>query len=90
MRTALASLRAVDSRVLGCVLNMQPSKNDVDYYYRTYYRKDAVGVGVGLGVGGGAVAAPRSGEADPVSEGRAPTAPQSPGEQGRHSVSPRR
>lgn len=40
VRTALASLRAVDSRVLGCVLNMQPSKGDVDYYYSTYYREE--------------------------------------------------
>jgi capsular exopolysaccharide synthesis family protein len=35
VRTAVASLRAVDSRVLGCVLNMQPSNADADYTY--YY-----------------------------------------------------
>jgi capsular exopolysaccharide synthesis family protein len=36
IRMALASLRAVDSRVLGCVLNMQPSKGDAGYYYYAY------------------------------------------------------
>jgi capsular exopolysaccharide synthesis family protein len=36
VRTALAGLRAVDSRVLGCVLNMQPNKGNVDYSYGTY------------------------------------------------------
>ncbi len=40
VRTALASLRAVDSQILGCVLNMQPTKGNVDHYYGTYYRSE--------------------------------------------------
>lgn len=35
IRTGLARLRAVDARVLGCVLNMQATKADKGYY--TYY-----------------------------------------------------
>jgi capsular exopolysaccharide synthesis family protein len=35
VRTALASLRAVDAQVLGCVLNMQPTKRSADHYYGT-------------------------------------------------------
>jgi non-specific protein-tyrosine kinase len=33
IKMALASLRAVDSRIFGCVLNMQPSKGEAGYYY---------------------------------------------------------
>jgi non-specific protein-tyrosine kinase len=40
IRTALASLRAVDAQVLGCVLNMQPTKGSVEHYYGTYYRSE--------------------------------------------------
>jgi capsular exopolysaccharide synthesis family protein len=36
VQTALASLRAVDSRVLGCVLNMQSAKSGPEYYYYDY------------------------------------------------------
>jgi capsular exopolysaccharide synthesis family protein len=39
IKMALASLRAVDSRVLGCVLNMQPSKGEAGYYYYAYTPK---------------------------------------------------
>ena len=35
IKTALARLRAVDARVLGCVLNMQPTKAEEGYY--SYY-----------------------------------------------------
>jgi capsular exopolysaccharide synthesis family protein len=35
IRTGLARLRSVDARVLGCVLNMQPTKADEGYY--AYY-----------------------------------------------------
>jgi capsular exopolysaccharide synthesis family protein len=64
VRTAVASLRAVDSRVLGCVLNMQPSKGDVDYYYGTYYRDEAKrSARAGKG-GTPVVAAPRSASED--------------------------
>ena len=38
VRTALANLRAVDARVLGCVLNMQRIKGNVDYHYYSYSR----------------------------------------------------
>jgi capsular exopolysaccharide synthesis family protein len=36
IRAALASLRAIDSRVLGCVLNMQKSRSEEGYYYYAY------------------------------------------------------
>lgn len=36
VRTAVNSLRAVDAQVLGCVLNMQPSKGDTRYSYYAY------------------------------------------------------
>jgi capsular exopolysaccharide synthesis family protein len=39
VRSALASLRAVESPVLGCVLNRQPIKGE-EYYYSTYYRDE--------------------------------------------------
>ncbi|MDT5024874.1 MAG: tyrosine-protein kinase, partial [Micromonosporaceae bacterium] len=42
VRAALASLRAVDSRVLGCVLNRQRITGE-DYYYSTYYRDEPTG-----------------------------------------------
>jgi capsular exopolysaccharide synthesis family protein len=38
VRTALANLRSVDARVLGCVLNMQRVKGNVDYQYYSYSR----------------------------------------------------
>jgi capsular exopolysaccharide synthesis family protein len=36
IRSALASLRAIDSRVLGCVLNMQRTRSESGYYYYAY------------------------------------------------------
>lgn len=36
VRMAAASLRAVDARLLGCVLNMQRSKGATEYYYYRY------------------------------------------------------
>jgi Mrp family chromosome partitioning ATPase len=39
VRSALASLRAVDARVLGCVLNRQRIKGE-EYSYNTYYRDE--------------------------------------------------
>jgi capsular exopolysaccharide synthesis family protein len=100
VRTALASLRAVDSRVLGCVLNMQPSKGDVDYYYGSYYREDTGAPSV---AGKPVVAAPRSAPADELQtaaepaggltayfDEEPPTTIQEANEQGRHSLSPGR
>jgi receptor protein-tyrosine kinase len=37
IRAAMASLRAIDTRVLGCVLNMQPHKGGNGYYYTYNY-----------------------------------------------------
>jgi capsular exopolysaccharide synthesis family protein len=40
VRMAAASLRAVDARLLGCVLNMQRSKGATEYYYYRYANND--------------------------------------------------
>jgi capsular exopolysaccharide synthesis family protein len=93
VRTALASLRAVDSQVLGCVLNMQPTKGVADSYYGTYYRAER-------DKAADAVPGQSSGEARQPN----PTAPLHPAEStveraateteshnnGRHSVNPPR
>jgi capsular exopolysaccharide synthesis family protein len=40
IRTAIANLHAVDSRLLGCVLNMQAAKAEEGYYYYGYRYRD--------------------------------------------------